>query len=235
MPHSSTSDPSPRRRYSIVDRLGCFCPREPGSLSPVIFVTFESLLPPIPSNSIFFSFFGRKGAKGGRKSRQDNNTTTWNSNSQIIFPMELVSCFHPSRFFNRCPILLFAFSRYLFPSHRARKFPLLFPLNFCSRFVVVAKSFLPSRGCKGWMRRWRRPIISRREWPRISHFRRPLIEDRCTSRGSALYMDEGTTDHNDPPPRKHNGALALFSGTHCRPENHSAMTKCCVRAPANML
>lgn len=116
--------------------------------------------------------------------------------------MELVSCFHPSRFFNRCPILLFAFSRYLFPSHRARKFPLLFPLNFCSRFVVVTKSFLPSRGCKGWMRRWRRPIISRREWPRISHFRRPLIEDRCTSRGSALYMDEGTTDHNDPPPRK---------------------------------
>lgn len=149
--------------------------------------------------------------------------------------MELVSCFHPSRFFNRCPILLFAFSRYLFPSHRARKFPLLFPLNFCSRFVVVAKSFLPSRGCKRWMRGWRRPIISRREWPRISHFRRPLIEDRCTSRGSALYMDEGTTDHNDPPPRKHNGALALFSGTHCRPENHSAMTKCCVRAPANML
>lgn len=85
MPHSSTSDPSPRRRYSIVDRLGCFCLREPGSLSPVIFVTFESLLPPIPSNSIFFSFFGRKGAKGGRKSRQDNNTTTWNSNSQSHF------------------------------------------------------------------------------------------------------------------------------------------------------
>lgn len=231
MPHSSTSDPSPRRRYSIVDRLGCFCPREPGSLSPVIFVTFESLLPPIPSNSIFFSFFGRKGAKGGRKSRQDNNTTTWNSNSQSHFS-------YGTRFlFPSVPLfqpLSHPFIRF-FPSHRARKFPLLFPLNFCSRFVVVTKSFLPSRGCKGWMRRWRRPIISRREWPRISHFRRPLIEDRCTSRGSALYMDEGTTDHNDPPPRKHNGALALFSGTHCRPENHSAMTKCCVRAPANML
>ena len=133
MPHSSTSDPSPRHRYSIVDRRGCFCPREPGSLSPVIFVTFESLLPPIPSNSIFFSFFGRKRAKGGRKSRQDNNTTTWNSNSQSHFS-------YGTRFlFPSVPLfqpLSHPFIRF-FPSHRARKFPLLFPLNFCSRFVVL--------------------------------------------------------------------------------------------------
>lgn len=143
--------------------------------------------------------------------------------SRFLFPS--VPLFQP---------LSHPFTRSFFPDISSRKFPLLFPLNFCSTFLVVAKSSFLSYPMQR-MQRWRRPIISRREWSRISHFRRPLIEDRCTSRGSALCMDEGTTDHNDPPPRKHNGALALFSGTHCRPENHSAMTKCCVRAPANML
>lgn len=194
-----------------------------GSPSPVIFVTFQSPSPPNPSNSIFFSFVGRK-------SWQDNNTTTRNSNSQSHFSYG---------------------TRFLFPS--VQLFPTAVPsfhslfLDISSHaesrsekvstFISLKLSQSRSRGCKldRWMQCWRRPIISRRESPRISHFRRPLIEDRCTSRGSALYMDEGTTDHNDPPPRKHNGALALFTGTHCRPENHSAMTKCCVRAPANML
>lgn len=223
MPHSSTSDPSPRRRYSIVERRGCFCPRFSG-----IPVTRDFRHFPIPSlanlsNSIFFSFVGRK-------SWQDNNTTTRNSNSQSHFSYG---------------------TRFLFPS--VQLFPTAVPsfhslfLDISSHaesrsekvstFISLKLSQSRSRGCKldRWMQCWRRPIISRRESPRISHFRRPLIEDRCTSRGSALYMDEGTTDHNDPPPRKHNGALALFTGTHCRPENHSAMTKCCVRAPANML
>lgn len=63
---------------------------------------------------------------------------------------------------------------------------------------------------------------------RISHFRGPLIEDRCTSRGSALFsMDEGTVDHNETTSaplspsassRKYNGALALFSGTIAGPK-----------------
>lgn len=223
MPHSSTSDPSPRRRYSIVERRGCFCPRFSG-----IPVTRDFRHFPIPSlanlsNSIFFSFVGRK-------SRQDNNTTTRNSNSQSHFSYGTGFLFPSVQLF---PTAVPSFhSLFLDISSHAES-----RSEKVSTFISLKLSQSRSRGCKldRWMQCWRRPIISRRESPRISHFRRPLIEDRCTSRGSALYMDEGTTDHNDPPPRKHNGALALFTGTHCRPENHSAMTKCCVRAPANML
>lgn len=126
MPHSSTSDPSPRRRYSIVERRGCFCPRFSG-----IPVTRDFRHFPIPSlanlsNSIFFSFVGRK-------SWQDNNTTTRNSNSQshfsygtgFLFPsVQLFPTFPSHPFIRFFPISLPT------QSHGARKFPLLFPLNF---------------------------------------------------------------------------------------------------------
>ena len=97
-----------------------------GSPSPVIFVTFQSPSPPNPSNSIFFSFVGRK-------SRQDNNTTTRNSNSQshfsygtgFLFPsVQLFPTFPSHPFIRFFPISLPT------QSHGARKFPLLFPLNF---------------------------------------------------------------------------------------------------------
>lgn len=111
MPHSSTERPfTPPPGYSIVDRRGCFCrPGEPGSLSPVIFVTFESLLPSNPATPS--SFLRRKGRKGEGNRGKIIIPLLGIPTARVIFPMlYYVSCLIHPAFSN---ILLFTFSRYI--------------------------------------------------------------------------------------------------------------------------
>lgn len=142
MPHSSTERPfTPPPGYSIVDRRGCFCrPGEPGSLSPVIFVTFESLLPSNPATPS--SFLRRKGRKGEGNRGKIIIPLLGIPTARVIFPMlYYVSCLIHPAFSN---ILLFTFSRYI--SEGSRKFPSFIPLNFCSTFVV-AKLLIQKMQC----------------------------------------------------------------------------------------
>lgn len=154
-------------------------------------------------------------------SRQDNNTSTRSSNRQPFFPRHsfLTPLFQRSIFFS-------AFLGIL-ASYRITVPPFI-PLTFFRRSRKVLPRCDPDVSVTSAVNSF---AVKRSH---ISHFPRPLIEDRCTSRGSALYsLDEGTVDHNDPP--KVQWRTSSLQWDHCRPENHSAMTKSCVRAPANML
>lgn len=124
MPHSSTERPfTPPPGYSIVDRRGCFCrPGEPGSLSPVIFVTFESLLSSIPPQLHLLFFEGRDERRKEIAKKIIILPTTRNSNSQSHFSYGFLLCFlfHPPRFFPPTSSTSFysPFSRYISEHYR---------------------------------------------------------------------------------------------------------------------
>lgn len=142
MPHSSTERPfTPPPGYSIVDRRGCFCrPGEPGSLSPVIFVTFESLLSSIPPQLHLLFFEGRD--ERGKEIAKNIIIlpTTRNSNSQSHFSYGFLLCFlfHPPRFFLQ--LLPHPFIRLFLdisPSITEKVPSSFIPLNFCSTFAKL--------------------------------------------------------------------------------------------------